>query len=328
MTTEYARFQVSASAIASLLGQFGYIAQFKAICDIIGKSERKELLNLNQFKSIYAAQREYLSKCNILKTWETMKIGATKCTLQDHIKQLAQESIVVLFSNEYIVKEIHNYGLFKNCLINPIICEADQNTLIKLQSYKRPEWALLLQHFEIALSLYRSIMKIGRTSYGKTGESIYINQFNRHCAVLSKQIHSCHAPAYRPTSDCRFSWGINGRIDGMIGDTIIEIKHRTDKFNEVPVHDLIQIHAYMYMLNKPNADLIECIRTASDGLITNITNIPFNQSFWTNIMHKLSQVLDFIDNLVEKDITWDSFCQCSDTVRAALLEKYIGNISI
>jgi hypothetical protein len=332
--TEYAKYQIPASKIASLCGQFGPYVQFDAICDVIRRSEYKHLLlpdrnpYVQTFKesSCYDAQQVYLTKSCIRPSWEILKTEAQSCSTQQHIQGVMLRCMRLLFHNTfmetYLADQSNIYPLLWPLVIG-VVEHPGPETLESLRHevLSVPAALVLLQTLESAVQLFSYVKRLARISYGTLGERAYVRQFNEH-ADTSRQIHGAQRNLCK-ISDTSPPWGLYGRIDGQIGNTMVEIKHRTERLGDIPVYDIIQVHAYMYMSNANHMKLIECVRS-NDGLVSTDTMIFFHTVFWDAIMHKLTGIITFIDSLISSDIAWDSFVRCNPTYRHDILLKYIG----
>ena len=76
---------------------------------------------------------------------------------------------------------------------------------------------------------------------------------------------------------------IRGRVDGIVGDKIVEHKYRCNGLlGHVPFHEVVQCHLYMHMLKKGSCDLVECNRNAMI-----IHHLKFDDFVWDKIIHRI-----------------------------------------
>lgn len=118
-------------------------------------------------------------------------------------------------------------------------------------------------------------------------------------------------------------WSIVGRIDGMRGNQIVEIKHRTGLLPEnPPLRDLIQMHAYMYMMDQTSAVLIQCVRLA-EGFFTKECLVTFDRALWQDVVSGVSRALMLLHSLHTQPLARDCFWLLDDGARAALIHRHI-----
>ena len=78
---------------------------------------------------------------------------------------------------------------------------------------------------------------------------------------------------------------IGGRIDGLTEDNqLIEMKNRQFRiFPQVPIYEKVQLHVYMYLLDKDDCQLIQnCSRTSE----MKVDDISFDAEFWVIFFKK------------------------------------------
>jgi len=77
---------------------------------------------------------------------------------------------------------------------------------------------------------------------------------------------------------------IGGKIDGVTNDgELVEVKNRQWKiFDKIPIHEMIQIHIYMYLLDKTSCQIIQCFENEMK-----IDNISFSDELWEDIIMRL-----------------------------------------
>jgi hypothetical protein len=171
-------------------------------------------------------------------------------------------------------------------------------------------------------SLRKSLISRAHRAYGRNNERRFVCNFNS-CAEPAKQIHSQQQEVFQYLSDDRKTCAVVGKIDGFMGKELIEIKHRTDCLrHELPTHELMQVHAYMFATGKESCTVIQCVRRL-DVEATDMMQVRFDQHFWASMLQRIQRVVGFADQLSASPLTWDSFKSCSMEEKKRLMETYI-----
>ena len=88
---------------------------------------------------------------------------------------------------------------------------------------------------------------------------------------------------------------LGGRIDGLVDDRLIEIKNRKSRFMvPVPQYDLIQLHCYMILLKKKQADLIEHLPSGKKKT----TLVGFDPVLWNRTLTGAAQFIQVLNILL------------------------------
>jgi len=78
---------------------------------------------------------------------------------------------------------------------------------------------------------------------------------------------------------------LGGRHDGMTKEgRIIEIKTRQRRFLGTPTYELVQVHAYMFIYGKEEAQIVE-----SWNGETRVHDVPFDPVFWETVKDSVTQ---------------------------------------
>jgi hypothetical protein len=171
-------------------------------------------------------------------------------------------------------------------------------------------------------SLCKSLVSRAQRAYGRNNERRFVSNFNS-CAEPAKQIHSQQQDVFQYLSDDRKTCAIVGKIDGFMGSDLIEIKHRTDLLrHELPVHELMQVHAYMFATGKQSCTVIQCVRRL-EMEATDMMHVRFDPQFWSSLLQRIQRVVGFADQLSASPLTWDSFKSCSLEEKTRLMDTYI-----
>ena len=341
---DYTDFGISASDIGTLLGCFGSIRQFQVLCKIWSKSTFKETCFITQ-NTAESWEREtiHLHKLGIDEIWRETLVNIPFCTTQDDVQQLKETAFKLLFHNTYISTMIKQTKvcLQQNSLssgidetINTIeqVVSCSDTYFDKLQELheKRKHYGFDCLHALLGLLDQSAKMCYGVTTrsqraYGTNGERKFIEAFNKvHRTPITRVPHLHTKTMTEHEVGNGQTWCIKGRIDGMHGDNLVEIKHRrASPMERVPVYELIQLHAYMFLFNKPTATVIQCVRTTELMYSESIT-IFFCLDFWAMVTDRIKTCLEFILTLDQHSLSRDALFGLSDTNRSDLLLKYLG----
>lgn len=175
----------------------------------------------------------------------------------------------------------------------------------------------------IADRFMRKIKNHANRAYGINAEKIFIAQFNLIHKTHIKKDNMTYSKDIDSKLNHDLSWCLDGRIDGLHNDMIVEIKHRTNIIDEVlNESDLIQLHVYMFLLNKSEAKLIQCVRR-DNWHYSEQTIIYFNTAFWVVLVNKIEKILNIIIKLHYDEFSRECFLKLSDNVQIMTIQKYV-----
>jgi hypothetical protein len=120
-------------------------------------------------------------------------------------------------------------------------------------------------------------------SYGRQAEQQYIET-----APVEKKIYNNNDKFYIKKIHFRENFiQIGGRIDGLLDDgTLVEIKNRKSRlFSTIPVYEQIQVHCYMFLLEKPNCKIIQRLKSSEQ----NEKTVEWDEKLWTTIVERLDK---------------------------------------
>ncbi len=159
-------------------------------------------------------------------------------------------------------------------------------------------------------------------TYGKTKEkeSIAKHEDSHYVKVKCKNDKFYHRHYFELGNR---KWGIGGRVDGKIGDTVIEVKNRRYKlFETPPIYETIQIECYMRLLGSDNAKLIQHIwKKGGSEVDEDIIVLKKNDQIWDEILKKTRDTAILFTKFLE-DVNWQKeFLQCrSDSERQRIID--------
>jgi hypothetical protein len=102
----------------------------------------------------------------------------------------------------------------------------------------------------------------------------------------------------------------------------VEIKCRTSAlYEQAPIHDKIQIHAYLFLTGLDEAVLMQCIQPEEGVFFAKETLVPFEPLFWQDIERRLVRCLALVQQLHQQPLARDCFVLLSDEARAEILKQ-------
>lgn len=161
--------------------------------------------------------------------------------------------------------------------------------------------------------------------YGLRGERAFRNQYNQ---FLQFPIETC-TQRYTQLLPSElipdgFTWGIEGQVDGMRRGKIVEIKHRTGTiYEEVPLYERMQLHAYMFLLGQQDACLVQCIQTQT-GVFSKETLVPFDAEFWKATILRLAKCVHLLHQLHQHNLARACFVGLDNQGLARVFREFIG----
>jgi hypothetical protein len=347
---DYTDFRVSASALASILGVFGGNSRFNTLCKVWDKSTFKPTYKLFQKKLSYDwdAETNHLELLGIQNSWRKLTRHVHLSSTQDDLECVNLSSYQLTFQNAFVMNEakrvksaLRANGLIdagvvlELCNLIDSITSDHGNYYSVLLILREKRHKLLLDGFGVFVELLNMSAKIcygiqqrASRAYGIQGEAKFIETYNnvRDMGQINKISKMYSKTVTEAMVNEKTTWCIDGRIDGLKSDNIIEIKHRRGKmFDRIPLYELIQIHAYMFLLNKNDATLIQCIQL--ERLVySEQKQIYFNAQFWNMVIQKVRVSLEFILALHEQPLSRHAFFLLSNEARDQVMNDHMGNM--
>lgn len=330
---EYSDFQVNASDLGNLCGCFGTSKQLKAIYKIWEKSTFKKTYQ-KKCCLIWIPAHQHIQNLKIVNTFQALHNQASTCKNVDDVNFFSDQAFDILFKNATILCLIQKMKLslspehqliLHNCL------EDKENCLSKLLFLQNlylthdvlfDEFSTLLRSFK----LYQQFKKKCSQLYGTHAEKSTIQFFDSlHETKIIQRGHQ-----YSSHFDMEhFSFSLNGCIDGICDDVLIEIKHRLKTFAKIiPLYEMMQIHAYLFLTKRNQATLLQCLSNTSQGLFVEQIPVIFDEKLWTQIIDYVTKCLQFIFELNDDTFKRDCFFEHSHTIQCKLFENFIKPLKI
>ena len=160
-----------------------------------------------------------------------------------------------------------------------------------------------------------------KQNYGAKNEGKAINHYeDKHKTKVSDSNLKFYKKCIGITPQKREIW-VGGKIDGQAGGRIIEVKNRMKRFmNPLPKYDVGQLQTYLHILDSPEGELVEHLRTkTSGGVQTHSTIIPRDETMWQE---------DILPHLLNFGIGLNAFMEQPDTQRDFLSNDEKGKSEI
>jgi len=346
MTTVY--LKVTASELGSLLGCFSRQRQCSSIINIWKKSRLPMMSNLNRDgMQMYHAKTQLLRNLGVKDVWDNLYKQANMVCTQEQLNMLMRAAFDCLYNSNYVrlkMSEAIQYidspfvtfssnfcYTIKQIISNCVQLETYQEALITLEEYNVNYdmfgLKILIDLLKMCACNMQAIRSTVNCSYGKNAEILYIKEYNQNMESGMEQflVETKVSPIQTKLGS---NWYLEGRIDGKLPDgNLVEIKHRTGKgLSQIPIYELLQVHAYMYLFNKRYIKLVQCIRRENES-VSDTTIIFFNDDFWSQIMNRITKIFDFIEQLSSCDVAQECFFLLEEHQKIKLMEQHFVEVS-
>lgn len=306
-----ADIELSASELSSLLGYHGERSQAKAMRRVWQHSSLKESAPEWKMNSVMRDEEQlHIAQLRVADAWRELLNCARGCDNHAQMCDVVRRAYHVLF--ESLVPE--KFEEPQNA--NP----QQLMDAIYLHVSKFPHPGVLCSQ-----RLFSRLRQILCVNYGIRGERLFRTLHNRVSQQpifeLNKRLRRALPADLLPGSG--LTWAIDGRVDGLRANRIIEIKHRVGLLGEVVgISDLLQLHAYMFLLEHTQATLIQCVRLP-EGVFSKETVVPFNLDFWQDTVHGLARCVMFMYQIHSHPLARECFALLDDDARVKLLNKHM-----
>lgn len=195
-----------------------------------------------------------------------------------------------------IVEKTVKQELFDRDIINDVQSIIESDTQFKnsaeIESTIKKLFVEKQQTLEPELA--KQIKSYIHTEKGTNNEEASLDNFEKK---ISTKIVNRNSKFYKKSFQLKNGQfvQIGGKIDGLGEDgSLIEMKNRQYRFfNQVPVYEKIQIHAYMKILDKNECSLVQNFKGKSRYDI-----VQFDESFWDTIITNLSKFIKFYNKII------------------------------
>lgn len=122
------------------------------------------------------------------------------------------------------------------------------------------------------------------TEYGRENEARAIRSYEQasDSTVRDSNVEFFHKPVGQVGRSPGMEVAVGGRVDGLTADRVVEVKNRIRGLKRrVPVYDVVQLQAYMYIVGRSAGELVERAKYTARGAPTlRTTVIRWDQEFW------------------------------------------------
>lgn len=106
-------------------------------------------------------------------------------------------------------------------------------------------------------------------------------------------------------------WYVGGKIDALSddGELVIEIKNRVNRlFYRAPAWEALQVQTYLELLDVGQGALVECFKSDSGSVQTNVVPIARDRGLWKDdVVPKLRKFVAFLLKLLRDPAVQDAF---------------------
>src|SRR5579872_6137545 len=233
------KLSIFASNVSKLIGAMGSHSQ---LCEILATAsslanslDKDRELRSKTSLSFGAKKEAILQDLDIDEAWKAIELDVPNCCFIEDIRNIERRCLDVMFGNPTMI------GLMKHNEVEIPHLDSDNALVLDTTAVENPQFKELLS---TCVSVFRQQTSSARMTYGNAGEKDYVTTYNRHAGEGMK-IHSREQPLSRKmktkTPLTGLIWQLSGKIDGMIEDQIVEIKHRNHKLMwPLPEYEVVQ----------------------------------------------------------------------------------------
>lgn len=164
------------------------------------------------------------------------------------------------------------------------------------------------------------------TERGKAAEDDILNQIEQTTQVPIRKRNDKFYKKYiliraKTTRTEEYRFLLGGRVDGIDEDGgLIEVKNRRYKLlRHIPMHEKVQIHAYMCLTDKEECSIVEQYDDKTHAL-----KLKFDKKFWDMIGQKAALFCTQLERLISNHTYQDMFLKTHELPRTPLLLKTIN----
>lgn len=235
---------------------------------------------------------------------------------QEYLNELCDQSDLKRLDVKKIKKEI-------------VSCESANDLNLKTMEFQKQIVRAKKTNPEIYEELKKILDVETSGAYGHTKEKKSIAKHEEsHYVKIDSKNDKFYFNHYFQLGDR--NWGIGGRIDGKIGETIVEVKNRKYKlFEKPPIYEMIQIECYMRLLNSNNAKLIQHLWKKDGDLEEDIILLKRNDTLWEDILQKMRTTSILFTNFLADSDWQKKFLECtSDSQRQHIIYSFSSKAKI
>jgi hypothetical protein len=167
-----------------------------------------------------------------------------------------------------------------------------------------------------------------KQNYGTENERKAIHHYEeKHQTKVSGSNLKFYKKLIGTTPQNREIW-VGGRIDGEAGGRVVEIKNRTKRFMKpLPKYDLCQLQTYLTILDSPEGELVEHLRSKSNtgggGIQTHSTIIARDNVMWqSEILPHLLKFGESLNAFMEQPDVQRDFLLNDEQEKRKMMKSY------
>jgi hypothetical protein len=318
-------FAFCASDIGSLMGCFGTQSLVQSLIKTWRKSAFRSSFP-EELEGKKWSRTETLTHLGMGQAWERFSQEADQCKTQEHISNLQTRAcdvfVVPITTNSHNL--IQSLPLEDQAILahthlhcaNHSLCLRALAERYTMNAQVKDFVDLLIAAEKVCYMLTKSAHR----AYGRHGEERVREMYNRLHAEPIQAVGREFKKIMPPTA-CA-TWSLEGRIDGMCGSQLIEIKHRTNKIPSIlPEYELMQVHIYMFLLDQQNAIVLQCAQALNSTYVQE-KRVEFCAELWDRIVKRLAMCMEFIAMLCTHAFTRNCFCALDEQQRLRMVEKF------
>ena len=186
------------------------------------------------------------------------------------------------------------------------------------------------ERIKAAGAVKAEVCKVARTTFGSTQEADAIALYEAQQGITVRRSNRFFKASLTAPSGAKDTIAIyGGRVDGLIGDdAVLEVKNRTRKiFDPLPTYELVQVQAYMQLLARPRAILLQCLKTRS-SVELHSQEITRDDVFWQDkVLPPLSAFVSVLTTLMQDtDLATETYAALDDDMRQEFVDMAIDGL--
>ena len=122
---------------------------------------------------------------------------------------------------------------------------------------------------------------------------------------------------------------MGGRIDGVVGGRLVEIKNRRNRlFERVRTYERVQLECYMRLLRVRECTLVQHLRVAPAMVEERRDDVHADDAFWEGrVLPGLRTFCAAMDAFLGDTDAQDAFFNADEEGKAALVEKWVADVA-
>lgn len=280
MAGETGQFVIFASELASAIGKHKYSPRSETLCKLWRRNHEPSFCFVhaivleNDVKKIILNDYESCTKFKISEENQLWFVDAVrKIVLGSDFRSLYKKILKLVDlkvfeaarENRILAEKSHIVELMERQI--KILCQDESKTVEEALEEICQKTGV--QAKEIQKAVKSKLTKDRGTHLEQTAVQSFVEGKGIEFKPVAKP------KLYYKNMECKeVKWRVCGKIDAQMGDEIIEVKNRRNRFM-YPIYDYIQLQTYLFLCDKTRGILLERLHGQNRE-----TACPFDEKFW------------------------------------------------